>query len=148
MFLPSVASGSAAFYPGGRRVVGSPRVIAKLPFAGGDPAKGLQALALAMAEPEATGEDRSLVVIEYENEISRAALVSGLVGAGLEPVFMDVRSERADLWLVLIEVDGFVGPNDPRLDDIVGDPRLPVRQAQRLGGYAVPFDTAQLTGIG
>lgn len=160
--LRAVASGAAAVGvvptpvvdeedPWWRSLVGAgdaaPRVIAKLPFAGGDPAKGLEALALALAEPAETGEDRSLVVVEYESEVSRAALVSGLAGAGLEPVFMDVRAERADSWLVLIEVDGFVAPNDPRLDDIVGDPRLPVRQAQRLGGYAVPFDAAQLSSV-
>ncbi len=161
--LRAVASGAAAVGvvptpvvdeedPWWRSLVGAgdtaPLIIAKLPFAGVNPAKGLEALVLARAEPEETGEDRSLVVIDCESEVSRAALVTGLVGAGLEPVFMDVRAERADSWLALIEVDGFVAPNDPRLDEIVGDPRLPVRQAQRLGGYAVPFDAAQLAVAG
>lgn len=123
----------------------APRVIAKLPFAG-IAGQGPEALALARAEPEETGEDRSLFVLDTDSEISRAMLFSGLAGVGLEPVFMDVREERADGWQVLIEVDGFVGPGDARLDDLVSDDRLPIHRAHRLGGYAVPFDAAQLSG--
>ncbi|MGE0226723.1 MAG: chorismate mutase [Acetobacteraceae bacterium] len=110
-------------------------VIARLPFwtKRSEGAPDIQALVVASTAPDASGQDRSFLGIELEQETSRARIVSGLTAAGLKPDAMVVLGNQ-----VLVEVDGFVAEDDPRLARLspaIGRPIV-------LGAYAVPIGGA------
>ncbi len=111
----------------------SPRlqVIARLPFYA-DGAEGLpEALAVAPGAPDPSGADRSLLRIEAAGDRSRAQLAAALAAAGLPPRMMQLRRDGGVLR-ALVEVDGVLAADDPRLAG------LPVDRALPLGFYAVP----------
>jgi chorismate mutase/prephenate dehydratase len=124
-----------------------PRVVARLPFGAGA-ARGVprEALAISLGQPESTGHDRSLLVIETRREISRSALKSTLTALGFEPALLQARREPSgsDRRLYLIEIAGFSDAEDPRLPRLVEEHREDVAQVWRIGGYAVPLTAEEL----
>jgi hypothetical protein len=109
-------------------------VIARLPFwtQRGEGAPTAQALVVAAFPPDASDRDRSLLALELDADVSRTRLAGELTAAGLPAgtmvLWRDPGSANAQ---VLVEVEGFVADDDPRLGSV---PRRPVV----LGGYAVP----------
>jgi len=111
-------------------------IVACLPFWAPRP-EGLpatQALVLATTEPDASGRDRSLLSLELDAGISRARLASALTKAGFTPGTIILR--RDNVAQALVEIDGFLTDDDPRLARL--GPAL--RQPLVLGAYAVPID--------
>jgi chorismate mutase/prephenate dehydratase len=111
----------------------SPRlqVVARLPFHAAK-ADGLpEALAVAAGAADPSGADRSLLRIEAPDDRSRAQLTAALIAAGLPPRMMQFRRDGGVLR-ALVEVDGVLTADDPRLAG------LPVDRALPLGFYAVP----------
>jgi chorismate mutase len=109
-------------------------VIARLPFwsVRAEGAPSMPALVVAPFAPDASGQDRSLLALELDPDVSRTRLSNELAAAGLPPDRMVLRREpNAPVAQVLVEVDGFVADDDPRLGAV---PRRPVV----LGSYAVP----------
>ncbi len=113
---------------------GEPRmhIIARLPFWAQRPegTSSVQAVVVAAAAPDASGEDRSFLGLELEQELSRARISAALTAAGLAPASLLLRPSH-----VLVEVDGHLTDDDPRLARLEGFPRRPVV----LGGYAIPI---------
>jgi len=107
----------------------TPRIVARLPFAS-EARPTAEALAVAPVAQEPSGRDRSYVVIESTEPLSRHALTEQLQAAGMPPVFF--ASAGA---MHLAEIDGFVAENDARLKRVGG---------VAVGGYAVPFTAAEL----
>lgn len=129
----------------------NPQVIARLPFTGERDRRGagLHALAVAKLTPEETGDDRSLLAFETEDEISRARLHSDLAAADLPARFMAIcrGGRQRTVWQHLIEVDGLVLASDERVGrfrDLLGDA---AGQVLSLGAYATPL-TAEDLGDG
>lgn len=126
----------------------APRIIARLPFGDGATQRGpaVEALAVGRVTPEETGRDRSFFVLETTAEISRSALHSALKAALLEPLLVHVSRDPRDpaTWLHLIEVEGYVRPDDARLARLAERRAEILRQIWPLGGYAVPFTKAEL----
>lgn len=125
---------------------GIPRIIARLPFLGpglgrGD---GIEALAIARLPQDATGYDRTWLAVETAVDVSRARLRSALAAAGLEPTSFAAGQYGEQIWLQLVEISGFVAPDDNRLARLV-DKREPVERVVVLGGYAVPLRPEELT---
>jgi chorismate mutase-like protein len=122
-----------------------PRVIVRLPVTGvsGGPAPELAGMALAFTEPEETGDDRTLAVVEVDDEVSRAAVTGAFGEAGLELVFMDSRAEGGGR-LILVEIAGFVLPGDPRLAEISAGGRIPITAFHHIGAYPTPFEPSVL----
>ncbi|MCC6471606.1 MAG: chorismate mutase [Alphaproteobacteria bacterium] len=127
---------------------GQPHVIARLPFVAAGNARGErpEALAIARLKPEASGEDRSLLVIETTSQISRARLVDVLRQAGLDPglhVSAALQGD-ADARLSLVEVGRFVADNDAVLKAL-GEAAPSVIEGGAIartvviGAYAVPI---------
>ena len=107
-------------------------IVARLPFWSPRPegAPLVQALAVSRAEPDPSGEDRSLLGLTVAAETGRARIADDLSAAGLPPRnLLLYRGETA----ALAEVDGFVTASDPRLD------ALGAGRARVLGAYAVPI---------
>jgi chorismate mutase/prephenate dehydratase len=111
-------------------------VIARLPFwtartEGGPMA---QALVVGTAPPDKSAADRSYLVVELDNDVSRDRLSQSLTGAGLSlgPILLRRDAGTAH---ALIEVAGYLTDDDARLASLGGTARRPAV----LGAYAEPF---------
>jgi chorismate mutase len=124
-----------------------PHVIAKLPF--GDPGnqrgRGLQALVVGTTPNEPTDHDRGLLVVETRDPVSRGAVRDALVAAQLKPVFIQAHQEPGGQEQHLVEVEGFLGKDDPRLAALFRS-LGPDSRAIEIGGYALPLTPAELAG--
>lgn len=113
-------------------------VIARLPFWAPrtEGAPMAQALVIATTPPDASADDRSLLVVELDSDVSRDRLAHSLTAAGLAPNQIVLRRDpEAPAAIALVETNGHVQDNDPRLTTLVGA----VRRAVVLGGYAEPM---------
>lgn len=112
-------------------------VIARLPFWAPRPegAPQVQALVVAAVAPDASGRDRSLIGLELTSESSRARLTAALTAADLPPLSTILRRDPA-ATTALVEVEGLVAEDDPRLARLGEVARRPVV----LGAYAVPVE--------
>ena len=120
-------------------------VVARLPFwtprAEGAPTA--QCLVIAALAPDASEWDHSLLGLELDRDVSRARLTQALIGAGLPPTAVILRRDPGDPAAhALVEVDGHVADDDPRLMKIPALLRRPVV----LGAFAVPIDAALVQG--
>src|SRR4051794_8433819 len=116
-------------------------IIARLPFwnARPDGAPAAQALVVASTPPDASGDDRSFLALECDSDVSRARLSSELLTAGLKPeVMVLLRQQGSPVSNVLIEVEGHLTDNDPRLSRLGSTLRRPVV----VGSYATPIGGA------
>lgn len=121
----------------------SPHVIARLPFGarGNARSSGADALAVGRGIEQPTGEDRTLFATENAVDISRGRIVSTLSGLGLVCTFM-TSCEHAGDANTLIEIDGFVTPDDPRLEQLESQLGKSLYRLLRLGSYAMPLPAA------
>ncbi|MEO9188780.1 MAG: chorismate mutase [Acetobacteraceae bacterium] len=110
-------------------------VVGRLPFwaprAEGAPTA--EALVVAAVTPDASGEDRGLIAVEMDSGVSHARLSAALIAADLAPRSLILRRDPGQGALGLVEVDGALADDDPRLARI-GALRPPVV----LGIYAIP----------
>src|SRR4051812_26881850 len=124
-----------------------PHVIARLPF--GDPGnqrgRGLQALVIGTTPNEPTESDRGLLVAEIREPVSRSAMRDALNVAQLKPVFIQAFQEPGGPEQQVVEVEGFLAPDDPRLVTLA-KALGPDSRAIAIGGYAVPLTAAELAG--
>jgi len=113
-------------------------VIARIPF-WTRRAEGLplgDAYVVATVPPDASGEDRGLIALTLEGEVSRTRIIGLVKEAGFEPGSLWVRRLPGDARLhALIEVEGLVEDTDPRLAAIAGLDAPPVV----IGGFATPL---------
>jgi chorismate mutase/prephenate dehydratase len=116
-------------------------IIARLPFwrKRPDGAPLLEALAVAAAPPDVSGDDRSFLGLECDSDVSRTRLSGELAAAGLAPDMMLLLREQGSTTAhVLAEVNGFLADDDPRLSRLGVVLRRPVV----IGNYAAPFAEA------
>ncbi len=133
-------SDAAAWWPALLRQEG-PRlqIVGRLPFWAPRPegAPRAQAFVVSAADPDPSGEDRSLLGLELAAGISRPRLGAALAAAGFTPRAIFLRRPGTALVApALVEVEGFVAEDDKRLPAIGPLPRPPVV----LGAYAVPIE--------
>ncbi len=119
-------------------------VVARLPIWSPRPegAPAAQALVVAGTPPDPSGADRTLLGLELAPEGSRTRLLAALPAAGLSPGRVLLRRDPGSPTArALVEVEGFLADDDPRLLaaslQALGDSRHgPVV----LGAYAIPLD--------
>ena len=114
-------------------------VVARLPFWSPrtEGASQAQAMVVAAAAPDPSRHDRSLLGFELPPEMSRARLAGALTSAGLAPASIILRRDPGgQIAHGLIDVDGYVTDDDPRLATLGDTMRRPVV----LGAYAVPVE--------
>lgn len=129
----------------------SPRIhiVGRLPFWSrrAEGAPDAPAFVVAAVAPDPSGQDRSLIGLELDRDVSRARLATALAAASFEldgsvpggaiPGGVILRRDAdAPVALALVEVAGFVAEDDPRLARLAGALRPPVV----LGAYAAPID--------
>jgi chorismate mutase/prephenate dehydratase len=122
-----------------------PRVIARLPFVVPPTSRMAQGGAVAVAagaEPEASGDDKSLLVVEFDRDYSRASVADGLRQAGW--MVRDLMSWRAPetspLNRVLVELDDFIAVDDARLERVREAARGHIHRIVHFGGFPAPLD--------
>ena len=111
-------------------------VVARLPFWRVRPegAPAVQALVIASSPADPSGDDISLIALEMEAQISRVSLSQTLMTAGFKPLSILLnRPTGAPVAQLLVEVEGFVALDDPRLGRIGGLQAPPLV----VGAYAV-----------
>ena len=105
-----------------------------------EPGDGAEALAIGRIAPESTGDDRSLVVVETRETVSRASL--GNMLAKINLTGQPLASCQIGAWFYLVEADGFMTDDDSRIEDLA---RLEgVDRAVLVGGYATPLQPSQV----
>ena len=115
-------------------------VVARLPFWTRRPegAPTTQALVVAAIAPDPSGADRSLLGLELDPTVSRARLTAALGSAELSPGQIILRRDPGvSAAHALVEVQGYVADDDPRLARLGSVLRPPVV----LGAYAVGAGT-------
>ncbi len=126
----------------------APRIIKRLPFFATDRYRGreLDALAICPVAVKPTGRDRSFFAAESERRVAMTQIKRAIDDAGLRTEFAtswrDDQNPRP--WLYLVEVEGFVAPEDPRLDSFQQKLNRPLDRLIPLGGYAKPLSAAEL----
>lgn len=123
----------------------TPRIVSRLPFA--PQATSESGLAIACVDPEATGDDRSYLLVETDGDISNYATTADLASAGFtEPRQVVATTQRrpGEQRLLLYETDEMVLAHDPRLDRVVARTRQPITRVIPAGGYAVPLSPSLL----
>ncbi len=129
----------------------APKVIARLPFITRANPRGAapEALVICPVSVMPTGRDRSLLAADSEQRLAQASLARALQEAGMTATSITGWHEQAaQAWLYLIEVDGFLTSDDPRLGllsrslgQTVG---RPLNRLLLLGGYALPVAAESL----
>jgi len=113
-------------------------VIAKIPF-WTKRAEGLplgEAYVVASTRPDPSGDDRGLIALEFHADTSRSKVGTLIKEAGFNPGSTWIKRLPGDARIrALVEVDGLVEDDDPRLAAIMGAEAPPVV----IGGYAVPL---------
>ena len=109
------------------------QIVGRLPFWTPRPegAPRGQALVVSAAQPDPSGQDRTLLALDVPQGSSRAWLGQVLAGAGLEAGTVILRHDPGAVQ-ALADVAGFVTEDDPRLAAL--QPRPVV-----VGAYAVPI---------
>ena len=123
-----------------------PRVVARLPFAQveSSSAEVPAALAISVAEPEETGNDRAYLVVETGQLVSRSNFKQLLANAGFEARDIQSWEEGDDRSLNLIEVEGFVPADDARLARLKEQDEGTFSHVWAVGGFAVPLSAEDL----
>lgn len=121
----------------------TPRIIARLPFAGRGNARGedRDAVAVGFAPHEASGSDRTMLGVEVGSDISRGRFkeLFDVVGMPSNSICTWHTRDPEAPSVHLVEVNDYVAPDDARIQALIqrfGE--VPVR-VTTLGGYAVPF---------
>ena len=113
-------------------------IIARIPF-WTHRAEGLpvgEAYVVAAMPPDASGNDRGLILLSFNTDSSRTRIIEQVAAAGFTPGSLWVKRLPGDSrLLVLVEVEGLVNDADPRLAAITGLDAPP----QVAGGYAIPI---------
>ncbi len=124
----------------------TPRVVARLPFAQveSSSAEVPAALAISVAEPEETGNDRAYLVVETSQLISRSNFKQLLAKAGFEAGDIQSWEEGGDRSLNLVEVEGFVPSDDARLARLREQDEDTFSHVWAVGGFAVPLSAAEM----
>lgn len=125
-----------------------PRVIARLPFVGGANARPreLESLVVCPVPQEPTGRDRTYLVIESAEQLAPSQINTALADVGLGLIFSTESHDdnRPKVWQILIELDDFVAPNDPRIDQFKDAFGGAIQFAVTIGGYATPISKKEL----
>jgi len=119
------------------------RVIAKLPFArAGHPHGGTEAVIIARAEPEQSGQDRTYLAIDLSADYSTDMFLTevsecGFTGAVVRSRWQDPQDRKR--WVHLVEVEGFVAPDDKRIAEARRIFDKNFNEMIVVGGFAEPL---------
>ncbi|MEQ9812884.1 MAG: chorismate mutase [Azospirillaceae bacterium] len=122
------------------------RIIAGLPIASVGRESRPEAVVVARRPHSATGEEHSLVGLELAEDVSRSRLREVMETAGLVTLQFWSWGQDAGVpnTLVLVEVEGFVAEQDPRLAEIGERLGPSLLRCNALGAFNLPIRVKSL----
>jgi chorismate mutase / prephenate dehydratase len=121
------------------------RVIARLPFGAHGNARGDgDAFVIGAIEPEESGADRSLYMIETEDGVSRTRLLAALGAVGVPATVLAATEREGGAAAHLVEFDDWLSGDDSRLSDMLGGLGGKALRCVWLGGYARPLAASEM----
>ncbi len=116
----------------------APQVVLRLPFVepGNVRDRGASALVIARVPPEASGDDRSLLLLETTAEVRRPVIGEMLAAAGLKGEIVCAAVDGTTQYLA--EAAGFMEDGDGRLAALAKQKN--VERARVIGAYPTPLD--------
>jgi hypothetical protein len=120
-----------------------PNVVARLPFLPMPNARSrdISALMLARIEPEESGDDRALLVLQAPTGISRNRIAGAVAKAGLPALTSALDQVVGDVHHYLLELPGVIADGDERLLGLEKALGLDRGSVAAIGAYAVPAST-------
>jgi len=117
-----------------------PKVFARIPFVQtSPPGRNLPAaLAIARIVPESSGDDRSLLVLQADHNVSQHRLQTAFATSKLEAAWLNIATLHPDRRYHLIEIKGFITPDDAALQALLAGLGTSIFKTTFLGAYAVP----------
>jgi chorismate mutase-like protein len=115
------------------------RIVARLPFADAGNGRGRDAFVVGAAAADPTGDDRTLLAIAAAKTMTPARLVAALEGIDTPVTLIATHAHAATETWHLVEFDGTVTADDPRLTAALRSVGEPAPTAWALGGYARPL---------
>lgn len=121
-----------------------PRVVAILPLTN---EQRPLAYVVGTLEPEASGDDTGLLLIDAEETVSLSRLQSLLKGAAFDARLLAISrdSARSPLRYHLFEITGFLAPDDARLGVLHEQAGDAMRRIAHVGCYANPLLDAKVS---
>ena len=119
----------------------TPKVFARIPYVyHGVPNRDApSALAIARLLPERTDNDRSIIVLEADHNISQHKLQSAFTNAKLEATWINVATLTPSARHHLVEVKGFVTEENEIMQGVLASLGSSILNASFLGTYAAPI---------
>jgi len=118
------------------------RIVARLPFVAARGSEDVtEALVVARAPFEDTGDDHSYLVFRSQDHIPRSRLKTALAAENLEQLFYAAwrDEEHPRAWLHLIELPGHFADGQPKIARIVEDFEPTIESVDVIGGFATPL---------
>jgi hypothetical protein len=130
-----------------------PRIVGRLPFAPWPRDRGdeAEALVVSLGAPEPSGDDRSYLVAEVRDRMSRAAFKDLLNRCGLavHETATWTEGDSAPTCYCLAEVEGFLdGPQAAPLVELAEAAGDKLERVWTIGSYPVPLSKADMAGEG
>jgi chorismate mutase len=117
-----------------------PKIFAHLPFVyHGAPSRDASScLAIARVQPEETGDDRSVFVLEADHNVSQGKLQGAFASAKLDANWISVAALSPASRHHLVEIKGFVTAKSESMQQVAATLGNSVMGIHFLGAYATP----------
>jgi chorismate mutase-like protein len=128
------------------------RVMVRLPYGNRTDSKTLpqhRALVIGKLSFNASGDDHSFLMLDLDHEVSRARVVDKLKAAGMTALSLYSRRAHSinNRSIHLVEVESFVGQDDPRIADVLDKFEDDSARCVVIGGYPLmPFLKDEIGG--
>ena len=122
------------------------KIISRLPFVEDENSRfeDLSALVISKMPQDNTDDDSSLIVVAANVRMSRASineLLQSVALTGRSVTALDRREDRPE-WLHLVEVEGYLADNDPKINSLIKGGQGRILRIVPIGGFANPIRTA------
>jgi len=114
----------------------APRIVTRLPFFPYDSLEPVHGLVIAKLPHDDTGLDRTYLILETTAATSRDRVRDLAERAGFMVTDLPASVRIGEIQVHLVEVNGWVGPSDPRINEVRRDS---VSHVTIAGGYPVPL---------
>ncbi|HEY8189809.1 MAG TPA: chorismate mutase [Micavibrio sp.] len=118
------------------------RIMGRLPYGGWGKGRGnpeFRALVIARLAFNDSGKDHSFLLLDLDQMVSRARVVDKMKALGITALSINSRRVRGliERSLHLFEVDSYISPDDPRLQQLLEKLENPEGRCIVVGGYPV-----------
>ena len=114
-----------------------PKIFAHVPFMAEK--SGPRALAIGHVAPEPTGDDKTCLLLEVDDNTSTARINAALSKAGLKASWVLPPQVSSGKRQHFMEIDGFITPEHPGFKKLLSEMGESIISYYNLGAYATPL---------